>query len=189
MLSYCLRHADKAVALNAASTLDALVKDLDFVASDLTPGFDGLMEGIFIGLGGLESSDGRLVFLQLMSTLMNTVRKFMCGYCIGNFPCWLSFLRLNVCWLLHECLHFIGHLLYLHPISAVSCLSMLFQCYVMHSFHSVAFVSIAICTCDLDSFLSLAFCVVVLTGRANRHPQLCTARTATASFDMGCSCW
>lgn len=82
VLSYCLRHADKAVALNAASTLDALVKDLDFVASDLTPGFDGLMEGIFIGLGGLESSDGRLIFLQLMSTLMNTVSSpgFLSSY-------------------------------------------------------------------------------------------------------------
>lgn len=72
-LAFCLRHKDKSVALSAASTLESLVKDLDFTPAALTPGFDGLMEGLFLGLSTMESSDGRLIFLQLMSTLMNKV--------------------------------------------------------------------------------------------------------------------
>lgn len=62
-LSYCLRHDDKAVALTATAALNALVHDIDFVASELTPGFDALMEGLFVGLRTTKLADSRQVRL------------------------------------------------------------------------------------------------------------------------------
>ena len=75
LFPYCFRHADKAVALTAVEAFTKLMEDVDFVASDVTPVFDGLMEGLFVSFSSAEMSDSKTAILNLISLLMNAVRE------------------------------------------------------------------------------------------------------------------
>ena len=76
-LGFCLKHADKAVALTAARTLDNLVKDVGHEPSQLNDCFVAIVEGAFTAIATCEVTNAKLQLLELLAGTMQKVG--LCG--------------------------------------------------------------------------------------------------------------